>query len=72
MFIGFDNSDRVSDAERKPLQFYLLGTREEVQSAINQLHVLRFSDRVRWSPPIPVLGSDWKYISMMEREQATE
>ncbi|MBD2327240.1 hypothetical protein [Alkalinema sp. FACHB-956] len=72
MFIGFDDSDRAIDPEQKPLQFYLLGTREEVQSAINQLHVLRFSDRVRWSPPIPVLGSDWKYISMMERDRATE
>ncbi|OUC13228.1 MAG: hypothetical protein B0A82_18220 [Alkalinema sp. CACIAM 70d] len=72
MFIGFDNSDRVSDAERKPFRFYLFGTREEVQSAINQLHVLRFSDRVRWSPPMPVPGSDWQYVSMMERDRATE
>ncbi|MGI0491502.1 hypothetical protein ACN4EG_06800 [Alkalinema pantanalense CENA528] len=70
MFTGFVNPDRVSDGERRPLQFYLLGTREDVQAAINQLHSLRFSDRVRWSPPIPVLGSDWKYISMMERDRA--
>ena len=72
MFIGFDNSDRPIDNTRKPFQIYLLGTREEIQSTINQLQVLRFCERIRWSPPIPVLGSDWKYISMMERDRATE
>lgn len=69
MFIGFGDSDRVIDPEYKPFRFYLFGTREEVQAAINQLHVLRFSDRVRWSPPMPVPGSDWQYVSMMERDQ---
>ncbi|OUC15412.1 MAG: hypothetical protein B0A82_06660 [Alkalinema sp. CACIAM 70d] len=69
MFIGFDNSDRVTDSERRPLQFYLFGTREDVQSAINQLHVVRFSDRVRWSVPVPVPGSDWQYVSMMQRDR---
>ncbi|MGI0493272.1 hypothetical protein ACN4EG_15925 [Alkalinema pantanalense CENA528] len=70
MFIGFDGSDRVTDPERRPFRFYLFGTREEVQSAINQLHALRFSDRVRWSPPMPVPGSDWQYVSMMERDRS--
>ncbi|MGI0493962.1 hypothetical protein ACN4EG_19440 [Alkalinema pantanalense CENA528] len=72
MFIGFVGGDRPEnsiDDGRRPLQFYLLGTREEIQSTINQLQVLRFCERIRWSPPIPVLGSDWKYISMMERDR---
>ncbi|OUC13211.1 MAG: hypothetical protein B0A82_18115 [Alkalinema sp. CACIAM 70d] len=72
MFIGFDHADRASESDRRPFRFYLFGTREEVQSAINQLHVLRFSDRVRWSSPMPVPGSDWQYVSMMERDRATE
>ncbi|OUC13053.1 MAG: hypothetical protein B0A82_19390 [Alkalinema sp. CACIAM 70d] len=72
MFISFGDSDRVTDAERRLFRFYLFGTREEVQSAINQLHVLRFSDRVRWSPPMPVPGSDWQYVSLMERDRALE
>ncbi|OUC15811.1 MAG: hypothetical protein B0A82_04950 [Alkalinema sp. CACIAM 70d] len=70
MFVGFINSDHVGDSERRPFRFYLFGTREEVQAAINQLHSLRFSDRVRWSPPMPVPGSDWQYVSMMERDRA--
>ncbi|MGI0493523.1 hypothetical protein ACN4EG_17205 [Alkalinema pantanalense CENA528] len=70
MFISFGESDRVGESDRRPFRFYLFGTREEVQSAINQLHVLRFSDRVRWSPPMPVPGSDWQYVSMMERDRA--
>ncbi|OUC15728.1 MAG: hypothetical protein B0A82_05275 [Alkalinema sp. CACIAM 70d] len=72
MFIGFDGTDRPEnpiDDSRRPLQFYLVGTREEIQSTINQLQVVRFCERIRWSPPIPVLGSDWKYISMMERDR---
>ncbi|MBD2328999.1 hypothetical protein [Alkalinema sp. FACHB-956] len=72
MVINFNGVDRVIDPDRKPLQFYLFGTREEVQSTINQLHVLRFSDRVRWSPPVPVVGSDWQYVSMMERDRSAE
>ncbi|MGI0494620.1 hypothetical protein ACN4EG_22775 [Alkalinema pantanalense CENA528] len=69
MFLG---SDRVSDAERRPFRFYLFGTHKEVQSAINQLHTLRFFDRIRWSPPMPVPSSDWQYVSMIERDRATE
>ncbi|MBD2328499.1 hypothetical protein [Alkalinema sp. FACHB-956] len=72
MFTGFDGSDRAIDDSRRPFQIYLLGTREEIQSTINQLQVVRFCERIRWSPPIPVLGSDWKYISMMERDRAAE
>ncbi|MGI0494747.1 hypothetical protein ACN4EG_23420 [Alkalinema pantanalense CENA528] len=69
MFISFDGLDRAIEDDRRPLQFYLLGTREEVQATINQLYVLRFSDRVRWSPPVPVPGSDWQYVSRMERDR---
>ncbi|MGI0495270.1 hypothetical protein ACN4EG_26115 [Alkalinema pantanalense CENA528] len=72
MFINFGGLDRVIDPDRKPLQFYLFGTREDVQAAINQLHALRFSDRVRWSPPMPVPGSTWQYVSLMERDRSTE
>ncbi len=75
MFIGFGGTDRPEtsiDDSRRPFQIYLLGTREEIQSTINQLQVVRFCERIRWSPPIPVLGSDWKYISMMERDRALE
>ncbi|MGI0492144.1 hypothetical protein ACN4EG_10045 [Alkalinema pantanalense CENA528] len=72
MFIGFDSSDRVTDSQRRPLQFYLFGTREDVQSAINQLHVVHFSDRIRWSVPVPVPGSDWQYVSIMQRDRAAE
>ncbi|MBD2325854.1 hypothetical protein [Alkalinema sp. FACHB-956] len=72
MFIGFDDLDRAIEDSRKPLQFYLLGTREEVQSTINQLQVLRFSERIRWSPPVPVPGSDWQYVSKMQRDRALE
>ncbi|MGI0493899.1 hypothetical protein ACN4EG_19120 [Alkalinema pantanalense CENA528] len=72
MLTGFVNFDRASESDRRPFRFYLFGTREEVQSAINQLHVLRFSDRIRWSSPMPVPGSDWQYVSMMERDQGLE
>ncbi|OUC16714.1 MAG: hypothetical protein B0A82_00365 [Alkalinema sp. CACIAM 70d] len=72
MTINFGGGDRPIDDARKPLQFYLFGTREEVQAAINQLHALRFSDRVRWSRPMPVSGSDWQYVSMMERDRTSE
>ncbi|MBD2329290.1 hypothetical protein [Alkalinema sp. FACHB-956] len=75
MFTGFGGSDRPEtsiDDSRRPFQIYLLGTREEIQTTINQLQVVRFCERIRWSPPIPVLGSDWKYISMMERDRVTE
>ncbi|MGI0491962.1 hypothetical protein ACN4EG_09125 [Alkalinema pantanalense CENA528] len=72
MFMNFGDSDRVNDAERQPFRFYLFGTRKEVQAAINQLHALRFSDRIRWSPPMPVPGSTWQYVSMMERDRALE
>ncbi|MBD2328818.1 hypothetical protein [Alkalinema sp. FACHB-956] len=72
MFIGMSDHDRPIDDARRPLQFYLLGTREEIQATINQLQVLHFCERIRWSPPIPVLGSDWKYISMMERDRILE
>ncbi|MBD2329158.1 hypothetical protein [Alkalinema sp. FACHB-956] len=72
MVINFGGLDRAIEDDRKPLQFYLVGTREEVQSTINQLYVLRFSDRVRWSPPVPVPGSEWKYVSKMERDRAVE
>ncbi|OUC12534.1 MAG: hypothetical protein B0A82_21810 [Alkalinema sp. CACIAM 70d] len=80
MVINFGNSDHAIDPESKPLQFYLVGTREEVQTTINQLHVLRFSDsatqrlrhRIRWSVPIPVPSSDWQYVSIMQRDQALE
>ncbi|OUC13094.1 MAG: hypothetical protein B0A82_18990 [Alkalinema sp. CACIAM 70d] len=72
MVINFGNPDRVIDLEQKPLQFYLFGTRAEVQAAINQLHSLRFSDRIRWSIPVPVPGSDWQYFSLMQRERSTQ
>ncbi|MGI0495278.1 hypothetical protein ACN4EG_26155, partial [Alkalinema pantanalense CENA528] len=72
MVINFGNSDRAIDLEHKPLQFYLVGTREEVQATINQLHVLRFSDRIRWSVPVPVSGSNWQYVSIMQRDRAAE
>ncbi|MBD2328899.1 hypothetical protein [Alkalinema sp. FACHB-956] len=70
MFVSFDNLDRAIEDDRKPLKFYLLGTREDVQSTINQLQVLRFSERIRWSPPVPVPSSDWQYVSVMERDRA--
>ncbi|MBD2329427.1 hypothetical protein [Alkalinema sp. FACHB-956] len=70
MTINFGGTHRPIDDAQKNLQFYLLGTREEVQATINQLHALRFSDRVRWSRPMPVSGSDWQYISMMERDHS--
>ncbi|MGI0490171.1 hypothetical protein ACN4EG_00050 [Alkalinema pantanalense CENA528] len=72
MFIGFDEVDRVINDDRQPLQFYLLGSRREVQAAIDQLHVLRFSDRVLWSRPVPVPRSEWKYVSRMQRQQPTD
>ncbi|MBD2326278.1 hypothetical protein [Alkalinema sp. FACHB-956] len=72
MVINFGNSDRAIDPEFKPLQFYLVGTREEVHATINQLHVLRFSDRIRWGVPVPVPGSDWQYVSIMQRDRASQ
>ena len=72
MFIGFDDLDRVIEDGRQPLQFYLLGTRKEVQAAIDQLHALRFSDRVLWSRPVPVPGSTWKHVSLMERDRSRD
>ncbi|MBD2325476.1 hypothetical protein [Alkalinema sp. FACHB-956] len=70
MVINFAELDRVIEDDRKPLHVYLLGTQQDVQSTINQLYVLRFSDRVRWSPPVPVPGSSWRYVSVMERDRA--
>jgi hypothetical protein len=40
------------------LYVYLVGPRERVTQAIDQLQVLEFCQRVRWSPVVPLIGSD--------------
>ncbi|MBD2326392.1 hypothetical protein [Alkalinema sp. FACHB-956] len=63
MFTG-SGSDRDCSIERfRPyFRLQLFGTKETVQSIINQLHSLGFLDRVYWGKPMPVPGVDGAWV----------
>ncbi|MBD2327775.1 hypothetical protein [Alkalinema sp. FACHB-956] len=67
-FTGSSDDRRLDSPTPKELDIHLIGHRELVESTINQLHALRFSDRIRWSIPTPIPNSNGKYISILHRE----
>ena len=40
--------------EREPLRHILLGSREGVDEAVKELHVLKYAEQFEWSKPIVV------------------
>ncbi|MBW4464879.1 MAG: hypothetical protein KME07_05500 [Pegethrix bostrychoides GSE-TBD4-15B] len=63
-----DGGDSGGDFGGEKMQIWLIGSREQVQHTVNEFYVKRIAtDRIQFSPVIPVPFSPGKYMSVLTR-----
>ena len=60
-------NELLSDPHGERAQIWIVGSREQVNHIINEMHVKQMADRSQFSPLLPVPFTPGKYMSLLLR-----
>ena len=60
-------NELLRDPHDDRAQIWIVGTREQVNHIINEMHVRHMADRSQFSPLVPALFAQGKYMSVLLR-----